>query len=235
MNDAIESKPCANLRPCIYWRLWIFDAALVSAGVLFFLATRYGTFEFFGKALTMAVLPFIAVMILVGGGGSTIFALTKVWIEKRRLKKPVALALLVGPAFVVTLPLVLLGTWKSPGHWLGYICLGNAPAAVSHVQVTGYSTFLHEEWLAVFQVDHDAFQKFVTDARLKPVPDYEFNSTLEHSVLRKTRTFQYIPHPDLPDCFRRVFNESVEHQRGRVYAMYDPATSTAVVLREYHD
>lgn len=225
----------AGLRPKEYWRLWVLDAVLVSAGMWFFLATRYGTFEFFGKALAMAVLPFIAIMILVGGGGSTIFALTKVWIEKRSLNRPTALALLIGSAFMVALPLVLLGTWKSPGYRLGYICLGKAPVVARHVRVTGYSTFLHEEWLAVFNVNQAAFQKFVTEAQLKPVPDYEVNAALEHSALRKTGTYESIPPSDQPDCFRRVFNERVEHLRGRVYARFYPATSTAVVLREYHD
>jgi hypothetical protein len=36
-------------------------------------------------------------------------------------------------------------------------------------------------------------------------------------------------------CFQRVFKESEEHQRGGVYAVFDPATSTAAVFREYHD
>lgn len=219
----------------IYWRLWLLDAAVVSAGVLFFLATRYGTCEFLGKACAMALLPFIPIMVLVGGAGSTIFALTKVLIEKRGLKKPAALALLVGPALVVALPLVLLGAGKSSPHRLSYICLGNAPAATSHVRITGYSTFLREEWLAVFNVDQTGFQKFVAGARLEPVPAYEFNAELEHSSLRTIRALHDISTSGNPAAFKRVFNEREEHQRGRVYAMYDPSTSTAIVLREYHD
>ena len=234
VND-LADKPNPRLQPVACWRLWLFDAVLVSAGVLFFLATHYGTFEFFGKAIAMAFLPFIAVMVLVGGAGSTVFALTKIMIEKRGLKKPAALVLLVGPALVVTMLLGLLGAGKSQGHRLAYICLGNTPAAASHVQVAGYSTFLREEWLAVFNVAPDVFRKFATDAKLKPVPDYEFKTTLDHSALQKTKACQSIPQSDHPACFRRVFDEGNEHQRGRVYAMYDPATSTAVVLREYHD
>ena len=80
----------------------------------------------------MALLPLIPIMILVGGAGSTVFALTKVLIEKRSLLRPAALALLVGPALLLTLMLVLLGAFKSPAHRLAYICLGNAPASASH-------------------------------------------------------------------------------------------------------
>jgi hypothetical protein len=36
-------------------------------------------------------------------------------------------------------------------------------------------------------------------------------------------------------CFQRVFKESEEHQRGGVYAVFDPASATAAVFREYHD
>src|SRR5690348_14155514 len=69
----------ANLQPRTYWRLWLFDTLLVTAGLLFFLATHYGTYEFFGSALSMALLPLIPILVLVGGGGSTVFALTKVF------------------------------------------------------------------------------------------------------------------------------------------------------------
>ena len=122
--DATASQEGVSRRRINYWRLWLFDAVLVSAGVLFFLAAPYGTYEFFGRAMAMALLPFIPVMVLVGGAGSTLFALTKVLIEKRSLKPFSALALLVGPALVVTLLLVLLGAGKSPGHRLAYLCLG---------------------------------------------------------------------------------------------------------------
>jgi hypothetical protein len=107
--NEISNQAGANPRRINYWRLWLFDTVLVSAGILFFLALQYGTYEFFGKACVMALLPLIPVMVLVGGAGSTVFALTKVWIEKRALPWPTALALLVGPALVVTLLLVLLG------------------------------------------------------------------------------------------------------------------------------
>ena len=76
--NAVENQEGVNPRRINYWRLWLFDTVLVSAGVLFFLATQYGTYEFFGKACAMALLPFIPVIVLVGGAGSTIFALTKV-------------------------------------------------------------------------------------------------------------------------------------------------------------
>lgn len=218
-----------------YWRLWLFDTVLVSAGFLFYLATNYGTYEFFGKALAMAWLPLIPVMVLVGGAGSTVFALTKIWIEKRALPRPTALALLVGPALVVTLALGLLGAGKSPGHRLSYICLGNAPAAARHVQITGYSAFLREEWLAVFTVDAQGFQTFVARAKLEPIPSLECSRTLERSSLKATKAFQNLPPSGDFHCYKRVFNEPVEHQRGRVYAAFDPATSTAVVFREYRD
>ena len=208
---------------------------LVSACVLFFLATQYGTYEFFGRACAMALLPFIPIMVLVGGAGSTVFALTKILIEKRSLNSFTALGLLMGPALVVTLSLVLLGAGKSPGHRLAYICLGNAPASASQVRVAGYSTFLHEEWLAAFNVDRDDFQKLVARAKLEPVPDYDFRATLGHSALKETSASQRILRSDQLICFRRVFNEHEEHERGHVYAAFDPATSTAVVFREYQD
>ena len=82
-----NNKTGVTLRPIDYWRLWLLNAVLVSAGALYFLTVQYGTYEFFGRACLMALLPFIPVMVLVGGAGSTVFALTKVTIEKRLLKK----------------------------------------------------------------------------------------------------------------------------------------------------
>lgn len=125
--NAVQSNAGVNAHRINYWRLWLFNAVLVGAGVLFFLAAQYGTWEFFGRACLMALLPFIPVMVLVGGAGSTIFILTKVLIEKRLLKAPTALALLAGPGLAMTLLLGLMGAGKSPGHRLAYICLGNAP------------------------------------------------------------------------------------------------------------
>ena len=224
-----------NPRRINYWRLWLFDTVLVSAGILFFLALQYGTYEFFGKACAMALLPLIPVLVLVGGAGSTVFALTKVWIEKRALPQPAALALLVCPALVVTLALGLLGACKSPAHRLAYICLGNAPASASHVQIAGYSTFLRNEWLAVFHTGQNDFQTMVAGAKLVPADDFEFKQRLERSAHKGTRLFESLPPLNNLLCFQRVFKESEEHQRGGVYAVFDPATSTAVVFREYHD
>ena len=234
MNEQIK-KPNTCLQPLDYWRLWIFDTLLVSAGLWFFLATQYGTCEFFGKACAMAVLPLIPALVLVGGAGSTIFALTKVWIEKRSLPRPTALVLLLGPALLVTLLIVLLGVFKSPGSRLSSICLGNAPTAASHVQVAGYSTFLRSEWLAVFRVDQNHFKAFAAGAKLEPGSAAEFKQKLERSAQRGAGLFQRLPSLNDALFFKRVFKESEEHQRGGVFAAFDPATSTAVVFREYHD
>ena len=234
VND-LTNKPNTRLRPIDYWWLWVLDTVLVTAGILFFLALQYGTYEFFGKACAMALLPLIPVIVLVGGAGSTIFALTKVWIEKRAVKRTTAVALLVGPALVVTLLLGLLGTGKSPGHRLAYICLGNAPASARQVQVAGYSTFLRSEWLAVFNVESNSFQAFVTGAKLEPGSAVEFSRMLEYSAQKGTRLVQGLPALNHLMCFRRVFKESEEHQRGGIYAVFDPVTTTAVVFREYHD
>ncbi len=233
--NTVENIAGTSPRRINYWRLWIFDTVLVSAGLLFFLATQYGTYEFFGKACAMALLPLIPVIVLVGGAGSTVFALTKVWIEKRSLPRPTALALLVGPALVVTLLLVLLGTGKSYRHRLAYICLGNTPAAASQVQVAGYSTFLRSEWLAVFNVDQKSFQTFVTGAKLQPGARLEFSRMVERSAHKGTKLVANLPPLTNSLYFQRVFKEAEEHQRGGVYAVFDPATSTAVIFREYHD
>ncbi len=233
--NAIEIKTGTKLQPKDYWRLWVLDTVLVSAGFLFCLATHYGTYEFFGTACAMALLPLIPVMVLVGGAGSTVFALTKIWIEKRALNVPAALALLVGPALVVTLLLALLGAGKSPGHRLAYICLGNAPASASHVQVAGYSTFLREEWLAVFHVGPKDFQTMVAGAKLVPVDGFEFRKMLEQSALKRSWLFGRIPPLNNLTCYKRVFNEQEERKLGSVYAVFDPAASTAAVYREYHE
>ena len=232
---AFANVESSHRRPIHYWRLWLFDAVLVSAGVLFFLASQYGTSEFFGAALVMALLPFIPVMVLVGGAGSTIFALTKAFIAKRALRAPAALVLLVGPALVVTSLLVLLGAVQSPGHRLSYICLGNAPMSASHVRITGYSAFLRSEWLAASNVGQKDFQTMATKAELAPVDNLEFSRMLEHSSIKTGRLFQSLPPMTNAVCFKRVFSEKDEHERGSVYALYDPATSTAVVYREYND
>ena len=230
-----ENKTGAILRPLDYWWLWLFDTVLVSAGILFFLATQYGTYEFFGQACAMALLPLIPVMVLVGGAGSTVFALTKVMIEKRGLKRPAARAWLVGPALGITLALGLWGACQSPAHRLAFICVGNAPASASQMQIAGCSTFLRSEWLAVFKVGQPDFEKFVAGAKLEPGAAVEFIRRLEHSAHQGTRLLQSLPPLNQARCFQRVFKEAEEHQRGGVYAVFDPATGTAVVFREYHD
>jgi hypothetical protein len=218
-----------------YWRLWVLNAVLVSAGTLFYLATHYGTYEFFGTACLMALLPLIPVLVLVSGAGSTLFVLTKVLIEKRSLKTPAALALLVGPGLLLTLSLVLLGAGRAPAHRLAYICLGNAPAAATHVRVAGYSTFLREEWLAVFNVAPKDFQAMVAGAQMIPADSFDFTGLLAKSRLQKSTLLQGLPPPNALPCFKRVFKESEEHQRGGAYALFDPATATAIVFREYRD
>ena len=233
--NAVENKTGSGLRPQEYWRLWLVDTVLVSAGFLFFLATRFGTYEFFGKACLMALLPLIPVLVLVGGAGSTVFALTKVWIEKHSFSRPTALALLVGPALAVTLALGLLGALKSPAHRLSYICIGKAPKSASEVRITGYSTFLREEWLAVFHADQKAFQSLVAQAQLVPAEDFEFKKMLERSALKDSRLFQTRPSSGNLIFFKRVFKEAEEHKRGSVYAAFDPATGTVMVFRGYRD
>lgn len=234
MTDLVDTDE-KKLRPIYFWRLWLLDTALVSAGMLFFLATQYGTYEFFGQACAMALLPCIPVLVLVGGAGSTVFALTKVFIDKRSLQRPTAMALLVGPALVVTLLLVALGAGKSPGHRLAYICLGNVPASARQVQVAGYSTFLREEWLAVFHAGQADFQTMTAKSKLEPVDEFEFRQMLEPSAIKTSRLFQSLPPLTNALCFKRVFKESEEHQRGKVYAVFDSATSTAIVVREFRD
>jgi hypothetical protein len=235
--NTVENKAGLNPRRIRinFWRLWLCNTVLVSAGLLFFLATRYGTYEFFGVACLMALLPFIPILVLVGGAGSTIFVLTKAAIDKRSLPAPTALALLLGPGLVLTGLLVLLGAGWSPGHRLAYLCLGNAPAAASHVRVTGYSTFLREEWLTVFNVGPKDFQTMIAGTQMTPADDFEFRKMLGQSSLQRCRLMQSVPSAnDLP-CFKRVMQEKEERQRGSVYALFDPATSTAVVFREYRD
>jgi hypothetical protein len=232
---ALETKTGANWRPMDYWWICLLDTVLVTAGLLFFLSTRYGTYEFFGTAVAMALLPLIPVLVLVGGAGSTVFALAKRLIEKRGLKRPAALSLLVGPALAVTLPLVLLGAWESPAHRLAYVCAGCAPASASHVRLTGYSTFLSEEWLVVFQTDAKSFQTLAANARLAPVDEFEFQEWLQRSALKKTQLGQNLAPITNALCFKRIFKESEEHERGTIFALFDPATDTAVVLRNYRD
>ena len=75
----------------------------------------------------------------------------------------------------------------------------------------------------------------VAQAKLVPADNFEFRAMLEHSALKDTRLFKDLPPSGEVQCFQRVFKETEEHQRGSVYAVFDPATSTAVVFREYHD
>jgi hypothetical protein len=180
-------------------------------------------------------LPLIPFLVLVGGAGSTVFALSKVWIEKRSLKVPAALALLVGPGLVVTVLLVLLGAGKPPNYRLAYICAGNAPASATQIQVAGCSTFLRKEWLAVFNVAQKDFQTMVASTNYVPVDDFEFKKSLEQSSLKKSRLFQNLPPINNLVCYKRIFKAKEERELGSIYAAFDPATSTAVVFREYHD
>ena len=230
-----ETTTGANWRPIDYWWLWLLDTVLVTAGLLFFLATQYGSYEFFGTALVMALLPLIPLLVLVGGAGSTVFVLTKRWIEKRGLKRPASLAFLVGPALAVALPLVWLGAWKSPAHRLAYICVGCAPASAKDVRITGYSTFLSEEWLAMFHTDEKSFQAFAVNAKLAPVDEFEFQKMFRSSAIRTTRLGQNLASFTNALCFKRVFKESEEHERGTVFALFDPTTTTAVVVRKNRD
>jgi hypothetical protein len=232
--NTAATKPNAGLRPTDYWWLWVLDTVLVSGAILFFLATFYGTFEFFGRACVRALLPLVPVLVLVGGGGSTVFALTKVLIDKRGLNRSLAVALLVGQALVVVAPLVALGIWKSPMHRLSYICAGHTPSSVSDVQLTGYSTFLREEWLAMFRTDERAFQSMVAQAQLAPADGSEFQKLFDASSLKTTRSGKNLSLPADARCFKRVFKIE-EHQRGEIYAFFDPTMSTAVVWRGYHD
>lgn len=103
------------------------------------------------------------------------------------------------------------------------------------MRVTGYSTFLREEWLAVFHVAPRDFQTLVTQAKLAPVDGFEIRRVLGQSALKQSRLFQAVPPPNDLTCFKRVLKESEERQRGSVYAVFDPATSTAAVYREYRD
>jgi hypothetical protein len=227
-------KPAAKLRPAVYWRLWVLDTVLVSAGLLFLLATQYGTAEFPGRAAAMALLPCIPLLVLVGGAGSTIFALTKVFAERRGLKPAATAALLVGPAIIVALALGMFGATRSPAHRLNYLCAGHAPTAIRDVQLTGYSTFLREEWLAVFRTDAKAFQNFTAGAKLAPAESFEFQKLLETSSLPSTRLGKALPPLAGAQFFQRAF-KTEEHERGRIFAVFDPATQTAVVLRAYRD
>jgi hypothetical protein len=63
----------------------------------------------------------------------------------------------------------------------------------------------------------------------------EFSRLLERSSLKGTKPFQNLPPSGDFICFKRAFKESEEHQRGSVYAAFDPAAGTAVVFRAYHD
>lgn len=218
-----------------YWRLWILNAVLVSTGVLLFLAAQYGTYDFFWRACLMALLPFIPIMVLVGGAGSTIFALTKVLIEKRKLNKSTTLALLLGPGLVMTLLLILPGVSRSSGHWLNYVCAGNAPASVANVKVTGYSGFLREEWLAAFNIGQTNFQTMIERGQFVPADGFEFQRRLERSALKQTQLSKRLPPLRDALCYKRVFDRDQEHQRGSIFALFDPATSTAVVFRYYQD
>jgi hypothetical protein len=222
--------------PVFYWRLWLFDTVLVVAGLLFFLAAQYGTPEFLGPACLMALLPLIPAVVLVGGAGSTIFVLSKVLVEKRGWPTPAALALLVGPAIVLAALLALPAFFRSPAHRLDYICLGNAPSAASQIHVSGYSTFLREEWLAAFNVSESGFQTMIAQAKLAPVDEFEFRDAVARSPFQNDRLFSAAWPPNgRALCYKRVFNAAQEHERGTVFAMFDRNTSTAIVLREFRD
>lgn len=75
----------------------------------------------------------------------------------------------------------------------------------------------------------------VARADLVPVDDFEFRKMLEPSALKQTRLYQSLPPLKNELCFKRVFKEGEEHERGSIYAAFDPATSTAVVWRGYRD
>ena len=68
-----------------------------------------------------------------------------------------------------------------------------------------------------------------------PVDGFEFKKILQDSNFKTTRLYQNLKPLNNALCFKRVFNEPEEHQRGRVYAAFDPATSTVIAIRKYHD
>ena len=181
--------------PSYYWRLWLLNALLVSAGLLLVLAAQYGTADFFGAACLMALLPFIPAIVLVGGAGSTIFVLTKVMIEKRSLSASSALLLLVGPGLFVFLLLALLTARQSPDHWLAYLCHGHAPPSASQVRVAGYSHLPQRTMAGRVPRKRQGISAFLSQAELVPVDAFEFKKTLDTSALKSTRLFRQSPPP----------------------------------------
>ena len=75
----------------------------------------------------------------------------------------------------------------------------------------------------------------VAGAKLVPADNFEFQQMIARSAHQGSRLLANLPAATAPQCFKRVFKESEEHQRGGVYAEFDPATGTIVVFREYHD
>ena len=90
-------------------------------------------------------------------------------------------------------------------------------------------------WRTVFNVGPKDFQTMVAGAKLVPVDGFEFRKMLEQSALKKSRLFESVPSLDDLICYKRVFNEQEERKLGGVYAVFDPAASTAAVYREYHE
>ena len=211
------------------------DTVLVTGGMLFFLAAQYGTSEFFGTASLMALLPLIPAMVLIGGAGSTVFALTKVKGEKRGWSLQVMRAALLAPAVVVALGLGLVAVNQSPRHRLNYLCLGQAPQNLAQVHLTGYSTFLREEWLATFTTGPGDFEAMVTGMKLVPVDAFEMQKALAAGRIKDTHLFRGLPALAAAHVCKRTFNEGTEHERGTVYAAYDVATGTAVVARVFRE
>jgi hypothetical protein len=223
-------------RPLNYWRLWLWNTALLTAAFLYFFTTQYGTREFLGIALAMAFLPLLATLLFVVGTGSAVLVAIKIKSEKRGWSRAKTLAWLVVPTLLLSLLISTFAYWETlPQKRLGYVCIGNAPAAGSEIQVTGYSHFFSGQWLAAFTVDAAGFQKFVTEAKLQSAPEVDFNPMLNRSLLKATKLVQGMAPSNNAVSYRRIFKAEGERERGGIYAVYDATTSRAMVYREYHD
>jgi hypothetical protein len=215
--------------PTRYFRLWSINILIAGVALAFFWTVQFGTREFLGLALVMAAIAFIPSLLVLGCIATIVFHLTKKILKIKCINPNVSHLWLLGPTCAFAIWVVLSGMWGLlPQQRLSFVCGGSKLLTAHNIQVVGYSAFLRGQWLAVFQV-------MLRKQEMQADSNLNLNNLLTRTSLTGTALFQDFPKLTNPQCFKRVFTEKGERERGGIYAAYDSTTSTAIVFREYHD
>lgn len=227
-----SDKPAPSLR---YGLIWFFNALVTGLAIGFFITTGMGTSEFLDDWEGLIFLAIISLtwIVPVVGIGTAIFFVTKRILEKKASDTTTSRRWLSVPAWIFALGVFVYGLWNiMPQQRLAKVCGGTSITA-QNIKVVGCTGMQMGQWLAVFEVKEDDFQKIVQKQQLQQDSVSNFTDKLDRAVmLRRTSLFVSLPAVTNSQCFKRevLGVDGIIH--GGVYAAYDSKTSRAVVFRE---